>query len=313
MDRFVIIADATCDLEEELQRQADVRVVPGHVRYPDGSEKLTLPGWENTTAEEFYAELKKDPNAYTTSPANVVEFEQVLTKCVEDGEEVLLMTISSGISGAYDFARQARENVLKAHPEAHIRVVDTLRFGPGFGRMVLDAAEKRAQGMNLDDTADWIERNKNRYHQAGWLDDLSFVAKKGRLTHAKAFFGTLAGVKPIGEFDYNGLTTVIGKAKGAKAAYAALLDYIDKTIENPEEQTIFVAHTCRRKEAEEYRGMIEARFHPKAVVIKDVHPLCGINIGPGLMAAYYIGKPITHGLDTERGILEAFLSGGETK
>ena len=304
MDRFVIIADATCDLEEELQRQADVRVVPGHVRYPDGSEKLTLPGWENTTAEEFYAELKKDPNAYTTSPANVVEFEQVLTKCVEDGEEVLLMTISSGISGAYDFARQARENVLKAHPEAHIRVVDTLRFGPGFGRMVLDAAEKRAQGMNLDDTADWIERNKNRYHQAGWLDDLSFVAKKGRLTHAKAFFGTLAGVKPIGEFDYNGLTTVLGKVKGAKTAYAVLLKYMEETIENPEEQTIFIAQTNRLPQAEEYKKMIMEKFHPKDVLIHDVHPLCGVNIGPGLMAAYYVGKPISSDLSEERAIFE---------
>ena len=313
MKRFEIIADATCDLDEALWKEADVRIVPGHVRYPDGSEKPAMPGWEGITAEEFYAALKRDPNAYTTSPANVYEFEQAFLRCVEAGSDALVMTISSGISGAYDFARQAVENVMKTHPEAHIRVVDSLRFGPGFGRMVLDAAALRSEGKSLDETADWVEQNKNRYHQAGWLDDLSFVAKKGRLTHAKAFFGTLAGVKPIGEFDYNGLTTVIGKAKGARSAYAALLDYIDKTAEKLEGQTVFIAHTCRRKEAEEFQRLIEERFRPKAVVIKDVHPLCGINIGPGLMAAYYMGKPITHGLDAERAILEAFLSGGDQK
>ena len=311
MKEYDIIADATCDLEEELQKKGNIRIVPGHVRYPDGSEKLTLPGWENTTAEAFYAELKKEPNAYTTSPANVYEFEQVMLQSAEAGRDILLMTISSGISGAFDFARQARENVLKTHPEMNIRVIDSLRFGPGFGLMVMDAAALRAAGKTLDEAADWVEQNKNRYHQAGWLDDLSFVAKKGRLTHAKAFFGTLAGVKPIGEFDYNGLTTVIGKAKGAKAAYAALLDYMENTIEDPAGQVIFIAHTNRRKEAEVFRGMIEERFHPKELHIKDVHPLCGINVGPGLMAAYYVGKPITHGLDFERGILEKFLSGGE--
>lgn len=313
MREFEIIADATCDLEEALQKKFNVKIVPGHVRYPDGSDRPSLPEWGDVKAEDFYAALKKDPNGYTTSPANVYEFEQELLKYVEEGKDVLVMTISSGISGAYDFARQARENVLKTHLEANIRVIDSLRFGPGFGLMAVDASKLRAEGKSLDETADYIEQNKNRYHQAGWLDDLSFVAKKGRLTHAKAFFGTLAGVKPIGEFDYNGLTTVIGKAKGAKTAYAALLDYIEKTIENPEEQTIFIAQTNRRKEAEEYQKMIQEKFHPREVLVKDVHPLCGINVGPGLMAAYYVGKPITHGLEVERGILEAFLSGGENK
>ena len=45
--------------------------------------------------------------------------------------------------------------------------------------------------------------------------------------------------------------------------------------------------------------MIEERFHPKAVVVKDVHAGCGINIGPGLMAAYYYGKPISKGVTEE--------------
>ena len=123
--------------------------------------------------------------------------------------------------------------------------------------MAIYASQKRAEGMDIDEVTKWLDENKNRFHQAGWLDDLSFVAKKGRLTHAKAFFGTLAGVKPIGEFDYNGLTTVLGKAKGSKKAYSALLSYIEGTIENPEEQIIFIAQTNRLPQAEEYKKMIE--------------------------------------------------------
>ena len=311
MKKLMILADATCDLDEELCKSAVVRLVPGHIRMPDGSDVAGMPGWDGGTAEAFYAALKQAPNDYSTSPANVREFEQAFTDLVLAGCDVLLLTISSGISGAYDFARQARQNVLKTYPEADIRVVDSLRFGPGFGLMTLHAAALRDEGKSADEIEKYLEENKNRYHQAGWLDDLSFVAKKGRLTHAKAFFGTLAGVKPIGEFDYNGLTTVIGKVKGAKTAYAALLDYIEKTIEAPEEQTIFIAQTNRRKEAEEYRRLIEERFHPKEIYVKDVYPLCGINIGPGLMAAYYVGKPISHGLEQERRILENYLNGGE--
>ena len=210
----------------------------------------------------------------------------------------------SGISGAFNFLQLAARQTQEKHPEMKIRCVDSLRFGPGHGLMTVRASELRAEGLDLDAAADWLEENKNRYHQAGWLDDLSFVASKGRLTHPKAFFGTLAGVKPIGEFDYNGLTTVIGKVKGAKAAYAALLEYMAQTIEDPSSQTVYIAQSSRLPQAEAYREMILERFRPKEVLICDVHPLCGVNIGPGLMAAYYVGKPISADLSEERAIIE---------
>ncbi len=165
----------------------------------------------------------------------------------------------------------------------------------------------RANGRSIDEVSAYLEDNKNRIHQCGWLDDLSFVAKKGRLTHSKAFFGKLAGVKPIGEFDYNGLTTVIGKVKGAKKAYSVLLNYLENTIENPSEQTIFIAQTNRYTQAVKYKEMIEERFKPKEVVIVDVFPFCGVNVGPGLMAAYYIGKPISKGLVTEKAMIEKLI------
>ena len=133
------------------------------------------------------------------------------------------------------------------------------------------------------------------------------------MTHAKAFFGTLAGIKPIGEFDYNGLTTVIGKVKGAKAAYQLLMQYIAKTIDHPEEQIIVVAHTNRLAQAQAYKEMIEKEFHPKEIFVRDVFPMCGISIGPGLMAAYYMGAPISQGLIKEQKIIEDSLKGMEKR
>ena len=123
-----------------------------------------------------------------------------------------------------------------------------------------------------------------------------------------AFFGTLAGVKPLGEFDYNGLTTVIGKAKGAKQAYELLLNYMEKTGEDLSEQIVFIAQTNRLPQAEKFRDLIQERFHPKEIFINDVFPSCGINIGPGLMAAYYMGKPISRDLSEEKAIIEQTLA-----
>lgn len=311
MNKFAIIADSTCDLDESIQKQYDIRVLPGHLVMPDKSEILSMPCWSWCTGEEFYRNLKRNPSGYTTSPANVSEFAAAMSEYAAQGRDVLVMTISSGISGAYNFARQARTMVLEQYPDVNIACVDSMRFGPGFGLMVVHAAMRRDEGMTLAETADYLEKNKNRYHQAGWHDDLAFVAKKGRLTHAKAFFGTLAGVKPIGEFDYNGLTTVIGKVKGAKAAYEVLLSYIEQTVEEPEKQTFFIAHSNRLQQALEYKAMLEERFHPKAVYVSDLYPSCGVNVGPGLMAAYYVGKPISADLSEERGIIEACINAGE--
>ena len=309
MNKFAILADGTCDLSKAFQEQYDVKVLPGHIVLPDKTDILAYPGWDTMGRDEFYADLKKHPSDYATSPPNSQEFANAMEELVKAGTDVLVMTISSGISGAFGFACSGMKQVMEKYPGAKIRCVDSLRFGPGFGLMTIYAARLRDEGRSMEEVAQWLEDNKNRFHQAGWLDDLSFVAKKGRLTNAKAFFGTLAGVKPIGEFDYNGLTTVLGKAKGAKAAYAALLEYIDKTIEDPESQTIFIAQTSRFPQAEKYRDLIQERFHPKEIFINDVFPSCGINIGPGLMAAYYIGRPISKDLSEERAILEKALSG----
>ena len=308
MNKFAIIADGSCDLSEKFQKEYDIRIVPGHLNYPGESEvKFTLQ-WTPDERDAFYKALSKNPDGFSTAPPNIEEFRQVFTEYAAKGEDVLCIPISGGISGACNFATQARAEVLKDYPDARIVIVDSLRFSAGHGLLVILAAKLRASGHSIDQTAAYLEENKNRIHQCGWLDDLSFVAKKGRLTHSKAFFGKLAGVKPIGEFDYNGLTTVIGKVKGAKKAYSVLLEYLDNTIENASEQTIFIAQTSRYPQAEKYKEMIEQRFHPKEVIIVDVFPSCGINVGPGLMAAYYIGKPISKGLTEEKALLERIIS-----
>ena len=281
MNKFVIIADGTCDLSEDLLKEFDIKVVLGFFRQPDGTECSQFLSWKDCTREEFYNKLKKNPTGY------------------------------SGMSGTYNFACAGRDAVAQDFPNVKINVIDSLRFGPGFGLIAIYASMLRKEGKGLQEVTSRIEENKCRFHQAGWLDDLSFVAKQGRVNHAAALMGTIVGIKPIGEFDYNGMTTVIGKAKGAKKAYAVLLKYIAATIENPQEQVIFIAQTNRLAQAEKFKQMIEETIKPKAVRIMDVFPGTGINVGPGLMAAYYMGTPITEGLTKEKELMNRFLNTAE--
>ena len=307
MKPFVIIADITCDLIAELRERFDVEFVPGHMKMPDGTDMQTKLEWTDFTSEEFYSMLKKNPDGFATSPPNVMELQAAFEAHAQKGEPVLALAISSGLSGTYGFMVKAKEAVLEKYPDAKIELVDSLRYSTLLGLMAIHAAMLRDEGKSLEETAQWLRDNRNRFHQMGWLDDLSFVAKKGRVSNSAAFFGTLIGIKPLGDIDYNGLTTVLGKAKGEKSAYAAILKYMEETIENPEDQIIFVAQTNRLRQAKILKGMIEEKFRPREVILTDVFPACGINIGPGLMAAYYIGKPASEALAEEKALMERIL------
>ncbi len=305
MKKFVILPDAFCELNKDLRQEYDIDFVPSHIVKPDGEEvKLNLE-WDFISHEDFYSSIKKDPSSYKTSPASVGEYAEKFEAYVKQGIGVLSMSISTGLSGSYNFTLQARELVMKKYPDAEIECIDSLRYGPGYGLLAIYASQLREEGKSLKETAAWINENKNRFHQSGWLDDLTFVARKGRITNAKAFFGQLVGIKPVGEFDYNGLTTVIGNIKGEKAAYRILLEYIAAEVENPENQIMVIAQTDRLKQAEIFKTMIEERFHPKKIYICDVFPGCGVNVGPGLMSLYYMGKPISQGLVEERKLFES--------
>ena len=310
MNKFVIMVDATSDVPKSFCEKYDIIVIPTHVKLPAGNEIMWQSDWDQYPRDKFYADLRKGPNGFATAPPSVAEFTDHFENIAKEGKDILFITISEGMSGTYNFSKAAADAVMKKYPDIKIHCVDSRRYSTLYGLMAVHAAMKREEGLSMQEVADYIEENKNCYHQAGWMDDLSILAKKGRISNAKAFFGQLAGIKPIGEVDESGMTSILGKARGAKAGYKVLLKYMEETIENPEEQIIFIAHTMRDAQAQEFKKMIEEKFHPKEIYINDIFPPCGVNIGTGLMGAFYWGKPLSKGLEREKEIIEGALAEG---
>lgn len=302
--KFVILGDVSCDLSPELRAKFGTEYIKGHLMLPDGNEIESELNWDYNSCEEFYDALKKNPDGYTTAPASVGELYEIFKKYAAEGMPVLHTAMSSKMSGTHDFACAARDKVLEEYPDAKIYCFDTRKYAAGAGLLTILAAVKRdEEGYDLDQTAEYLESVKNLIHQAGWHDDLQFSAKKGRISNAKAFMGTLVGIKPVGDFSQEGMTTVLAKIKGERSAFKVLLDYIGETVTDPENQIMIVASSNRRKPAEKYLELIKERFHPKAIYYTDIYRTSGTNGGPGIMACYYIGKPLTADLEEERAIL----------
>jgi len=305
MNNYAIISDTTCDLNEELRKRFKMDgYMYSHITLPGGKELAAKLDWDFMNKADFYTSLKARPNDYHTAPPSAEEMVSYMGEILKNGKDVLAISLSSGISVSYNIMLNAKKILQEKYPERKICVVDSKKYSAALGLLIIKACELRDKGLSIEDNAKTLDSIKYSMHQMGTLDDLSFVAAKGRISKSKAFMGTLIGIKPLGELGPEGMTTVLAKVKGYDKVYKATIEYIKKTIVEPEKQIILVANTMRESQAKILTELIKEQIKPKEVIIIEAYAPSGINMGPGLVAAYYFGKPITD-LKAETEILKS--------
>lgn len=310
MSTFALVTDSGCALTKDLRERFKIDAyVSGNVTFPDGhTEKADL-DWNKRTPEEFFSSMSDKKFILKTSCPNIDEIEALFLPYVNEGREVLMITISHGLSGTYNFALKAAEKVMAEHPGSKIRIVDSLRYSTAQGMLLSYASKMRDEGKSCDEVADWIEDNKGCFHQIGIMDDLFFLARTGRVNKAAALMGSLVGVEPMADFSSNGLCSVIGKGKGKKKSLEACVEYLKRLSIDPSSQTMFLAHSLRQKEADLLKKILQERIGPKEIIVSSVDMFCGANIGPGLVAVFFYGQRISEDLEVEKATMASCLSG----
>ena len=308
--KFALVTDFGCALTAPLRSRFCVDAfVEGNIAFPDGRTIKSDLDWKTTTPDEYFASFKDKKFVVKTSCPNVDEIEAMFLPFAKEGRDILMVTISHGLSGTYNFALAAAAEITKQYPNIVIHVVDSLRYSTAQSLLLVHASCLREEGKSCDEVAAWLEENKSRFHQIGIMDDLFYLARSGRLNKVAAFMGTLAGVEPMADFSSNGLCSVIGKGKGKKKSLDAAVSYLLKLAINPKDQIIFVAHSLREQEALYLKKAIEDRVGPKEVILSSVDMMCGANIGPGLVACFFYGEEISEDLSKEKQTLAACLQG----
>ncbi len=309
MKDFVIVVDSSSDFTADLRERFDIAdVLRGVVYFPDGREELADVDWEKYSPEWYYGSMKERKVLYKTASVPSGETERIFEKYLAQGQDILYIALSSALSSNYQSCKLVAQELLKKYPERKVLCVDSLRYSTALSLLVVMASQKRSQGAGLEETAAFVEEKKHSIHQMGPMDDLFFLTKTGRISNFKAFFGTLAGVNPMADFNHKGLSQMLTKAKGKKTALEATLRYMEKTIVEPEKQIIFVAHSNREAAAQQLVQMVKERLHPREVILTPVGMSCGASIGPGLCAAFYVGNPITQDLKDENEIMAGVMA-----
>ncbi len=309
MNSFVILTDTCAELSSALQTRFHIdEVLHAHVHLPDGSDCLSDNDWQLfNDPNDFYKQLSDKKLEFATAPCSPEEIKLAVEKYFKKGQDAMFLSLSSALSGTYDFALMAKKELEAEYPERKFVVIDTQRYSLAIALLCIKAAEKRDAGASIEETEEYLHSIKNTLHEAGPMDDLFFLARKGRVAKGAAFMGTLVGVKPIGDFNTNGLTKVFAKAIGLKKAIEASAEYVKRTIVDPQEQILFVAHTHRQKEAELLKKRVEELVHPKEIILVECGPSIGINVGPGLYATFYFGKEISQDCVEEEAIMKEIM------
>lgn len=308
MADFVIIPDASSDLTRDLRERFHV---PGYIKstiyFPDGRVERADLDWELIDPKTYYESMSGRNVLYKTASAQRGDIISVYESFLKEGKDILAITLSSGLSGTHQVCQRVAEELMEKYPERKIIVIDSLRYSTALSLLVVMASQKQQEGATLEETAAYVEANKSRVHQIGPMDDMFFLVKTGRVSNFKAFFGTLMGINPMADFNSKGLSQVLGKFKGKKKAFDAVIEYMKGTIENPEDQIIFVAHSNREQAAQVLAERIRETFHPKEIIINQVGMACGASIGPGLCAAFYQGKPISENMEYEQALMDRIV------
>lgn len=288
MSDFVILTDSSCDLPAGLAREKGIEYVPLTVRL-DGKEYRNELDESEISSKDFYDKLRNGAPVQTSAPT-VQEFEERITSFAQQGQDVLFLGFSSALSATYNAGRNAMEAVREKYPERKLLAVDTLCASLGEGLMVLLAERERAKGKSIDEVAKYVEDTK--LHLCHWFTvaDLEHLRRGGRISGASAMIGTLLQIRPLMHVNNLGELKVVSKVRGQRAVLQRILERVQQTAIEPQNQLMCISHGDCEDEAKLLRDMVAQSLGVKEFVISPVGPVIGAHSGPGTLAFFFLGN-----------------------
>lgn len=307
MSKYIILPDVTCDLSPEIREYFRLTdYIHGYVNI-DGNEVKTTLDWENVNRDDFYKKLESKKHTISSAAASPEEYYRIFKKYASEGYDIISMSLSSKISVTYNTASNAAARVAGEHPERKITCVDTLRMSGSFGLLVAYACDLQKDGKSFDEVVEWLLENRHRVHQMGPIDDLTFIARRGRISKGKAIMGNLIGIKPMGDSNADGYVTVLAKVKGVEKALNVTVEYLKNIATDIENNYVFIMHSDRERYANSLAEKIKGSVNCKGVFVSDVYSGCGTNIGPGMISCYFMGEPVSEDSAKEKDALNSAI------
>ncbi|MDD5848768.1 MAG: DegV family protein [Firmicutes bacterium] len=288
MKDYLIVTDATCDMNQDILEHYHMPVIPMNVVMTDGRSFLHYPDFRNFSAHEFYQALEGGAFASTSqiTPAQYLDFFRPL---LADGNDILYICFTSGMSNTYNNAVMAADDLHSEFPDRKFVVIDSLCACGGEGVFAVKAAENREAGMGLEENAAWLTENRLKLAHYFTVGTLTYLYRGGRVNAATCKISNVLDIKPMLFVGNTGAIEMLSVVRGRKASLRKLISLTEQTIRNPEEQTLYISCTDCMDEAKQLRQEVMEKIPCKDVIITTVGPVVGTHTGPSHMCLFSWG------------------------
>ena len=290
MSDFVLSCESTADYPRSFFEERQIAWVPFHynldgVSYPDDL-------YASISPEAFFDKIKAGAQP-TTSQVGVGDYVELWEPFLKEGKDVLHLTLSSGISGTYNSACVAAEQLRQAYPERTVRVIDSLAASAGYGLLMEYLADLRDGGMGFSELGDWAEEHKLNVNHWFFVSDLDCLKRGGRVSATSALLANALKICPVLNVDYEGKLIPRQKIRTTKKAIAELVRMMEAHAEDGlaySGKCVLSQSNCRA-DADAVVAGIEEKFPQLAgkVEVNNIGTVIGSHTGPGTVALFFMG------------------------
>lgn len=291
MSDYVLSCCSTADLTHEHFESRDIHYICFHYFLDDKEYPDDL--GQSVPFDQFYEAMSKGADT-RTAQVSIGEYVDYFTPFLEQGKDIVHVSLSSGLSGTVNAARNAALIVKERFPERNVYVVDSLGASSGYGLLMDRAADKRDEGLSAAELANWVEENRLKVHHWFFSTDLSFYVKGGRVSKTAAFFGGMLDICPLLNMDNLGRLIPRYKIRTKKKVIKAIVDKMEECARDGlnYDGKCYICNSACLADARQVADLVEARF-PKLngkVEIYNIGTTIGSHTGPGTVALFFWGS-----------------------
>ena len=283
---YRILTDSSADLPFEYLKEHDV--ITTSLLYSIEGQTYSNDG--GLPVHDFYEKMRAG-NVVTTSQVNPTVWQEAFEKALQDTDKLLVIAFSSGLSGTFNSARIAAEEVMDEKDNVEIVVIDSLAASMGEGLLVHKAVVMHEAGKSFEETAEWIEAHKHNLVHAFTVSDLMHLYRGGRVSKTSAIVGTVINIKPVLNVDDEGHLVNVQNYRGRKKALRGLVDYMESHMGayKDENDIVFISHGDNEEDAKAVAEDITERFGITNFLFSYIGPTIGAHSGPDTVAIFFMG------------------------
>lgn len=295
MPNYILSATSTADLSKEHFEERDIHYLCFH--YNIGGQDCLDDLGQSIAFDEFYDRMEKGEMTKTSQPATG-DYVEYFTSLLKQGKDILHVSLSSGLSGDLNSATLAAQMLKEQFPERRIVVIDSLGASSGYGLLMDAMADRRDEGMDLDDLAAWAIEHRLELHHWFFSTDLKYYVRGGRISKASGFIGGMLHICPLLNMNDEGKLIAREKCRPEKKAIARIVEMMKEHAQGGLDYSgkVYLSMSRCPELSTPVVEAIEKTF-PRMkgkVLVNSIGTTIGSHTGPGTVALFFWGDKRTH-------------------